>query len=164
MLDGLGMAETTPGPLIMVVQFVGFLGAYRNPGSLDPMIAGACGAAITVWVTFVPCFLWIFLGAPYIESLRGNRRLTAALSAITAAVVGVVLNLAVWFGLHVAFGEVTEVWIANIRFLLPVWSTVNIVSVALTVAALIAMLRFKVGMIPVLGMSAVLGIAYTAAS
>ena len=101
MLDGLGMAETTPGPLIMVVQFVGFMGAYRNPGMLDPMLAGMLGAAITTWVTFVPCFLWIFLGAPYIEALRGNKSLSAALSTITAAIVGVVLNLAVWFAIHV---------------------------------------------------------------
>ena len=103
MVDGLGMAETTPGPLIMLVQFDGFMGAYRNPGLLDPMLAGVLGAALTTWVTFVPCFLWIFLGGPYIESLRGNNSLSAALSAITAAIVGVILNLAVWFGLHVAF-------------------------------------------------------------
>ena len=108
MLDGLGMAETTPGPLIMVVQFVGFMGAYRNPGTLDPILAGTLGAALTTWVTFVPCFLWIFLGAPNIEALRGNKALTAALSGITAAVVGVILNLAIWFGLHVIFGEVGE--------------------------------------------------------
>ncbi|MGI8981948.1 MAG: chromate efflux transporter [Pirellulaceae bacterium] len=109
MMDGLGMAETTPGPLIMVVQFVGFMGAYRNPGDLPPLLAGVLGAIITVWVTFVPCFFWIFLGAPYIERLRGNLNLSAALSAITAAVVGVVLNLAIWFGIHVLFETITEV-------------------------------------------------------
>ena len=98
MLDGLGLAETTPGPLIMVVQFVGFVGAWQNPGGLAPLLAATLGALITTWVTFVPCFLWIFLGGPYLERLRGHRRLTSALSAITAAVVGVVLNLAVWFG------------------------------------------------------------------
>lgn len=98
MLDGLGLAETTPGPLILVLQFVAFLAAYRNPGALDPMLAGALGALITTWMTFAPCFLWIFLGAPYIEALRGNTTLTVALSAITAAVVGVVLNLAVLAG------------------------------------------------------------------
>ena len=109
MMDGLGMAETTPGPLIMVVQFVGFMGAYRNPGDLPPLVAGMLGAVITVWVTFVPCFFWIFLGAPYIERLRGNLNLSAALSSITAAVVGVVLNLAIWFGIHVLFETITEV-------------------------------------------------------
>jgi chromate transporter len=101
MLDGLGLAETTPGPLIMVVQFVGFLGAWNHPGALSPLVAGTLGALITTWTTFVPCFLWIFLGAPHIEQLRGNVRLGSTLSAITAAVVGVVLNLAVWFGLQV---------------------------------------------------------------
>ena len=103
MLDGLGLAETTPGPLIMVTQFVGFLGGWHNPGQLSPIIAATLGALVTTWTTFVPCFLWIFLGGPYIERLRGNDSLTTALSAVTAAVVGVVLNLAVWFGLHVIF-------------------------------------------------------------
>jgi chromate transporter len=103
MLDGLGLAETTPGPLIMVLQFVGFLGAWNHPGHLSPLVAATLGAFITTWVTFVPCFLWIFLGAPHIEQLRGNKNLTSALSAITAAVVGVVLNLAIWFGMHVLF-------------------------------------------------------------
>ena len=103
MLDGLGMAETTPGPLIMVVQFVGFMAAFRHPGTLDPMLAATLGAMLTTWVTFVPCFLWIFLGAPFIERLRSDPALTGAMSAITAAVVGVILNLAIWFALHVLF-------------------------------------------------------------
>jgi len=103
MLDGLGLAETTPGPLIMVLQFVGFLGAWHHPGNSSPLVAATLGAFITTWTTFLPCFLWIFLGAPHIEQLRGNKNLTSALSAITAAVVGVVLNLAIWFGLHVLF-------------------------------------------------------------
>ncbi|MCI0699154.1 chromate efflux transporter [candidate division KSB1 bacterium] len=103
MLDGLGLAETTPGPLIMVVQFVGFLAGWNHPGNLPPLLAATLGALITTWVTFVPCFLWIFLGAPHIEALRGNKNLTSALSSITSAVVGVVLNLAIWFGLHVLF-------------------------------------------------------------
>ena len=106
MLDGLGMAETTPGPLIMVVQFVGFLAAFRDPGGLDPWVAAVLGAVLVTWVTFVPSFLWIFLGAPYIERLRGHAALGGALTAITAAVVGVILNLAVWFALHVVFGRV----------------------------------------------------------
>jgi len=160
MLDGLGMAETTPGPLIMVVQFVGFMGAFRNPGTLDPMTAGVFGAALTTWVTFVPCFLWIFLGAPYIEALRGKKLLTAALSAITAAVVGVILNLAVWFGLHVVFANVVEHHVAGLRLLVPIWSTLNVASLVLTVGALIAMLRFKVGMIPTLAATATLGVLY----
>jgi chromate transporter len=103
MLDGLGLAETTPGPLIMVVQFAGFLGAWNHPGNLPPLLAATLGALLTTWVTFLPCFLWIFLGAPHIEALRGNKNLTSALSAITAVVVGFVLNLAIWFGLHVLF-------------------------------------------------------------
>ena len=160
MLDGLGMAETTPGPLIMVVQFVGFMGAFRNSGLLDPMLAGFLGAIITTWVTFVPCFLWIFLGAPYIEALRGNQSLSAALSAITAAVVGVVLNLAVWFGLHVVFAEVSEVRTFGMTLHVPVWETVDVAALALAVAALVAMLRFKVGMIPTLAISAMFGTVY----
>ncbi len=159
MLDGLGMAETTPGPLIMVVQFVGFMGAYRYPGGLDPMLAGVLGAMLTTWVTFVPCFLWIFLGAPYIEALRGNRSLGAALSAITAAVVGVILNLAVWFGLHVTFGRVDELHVAGVRVFWPDWQTMDLASLALTAAALIAMLRFRVGMLPTLAVAACLGVA-----
>ena len=103
MLDGLGMAETTPGPLIMVVQFVGFMAAYRDPGSLAPALAGTLGGLLTTWVTFTPCFLWIFLGAPFVETLRGNRALSGALSMITAAVVGVILNLALWFAIHTMF-------------------------------------------------------------
>jgi chromate transporter len=103
MMDGLGLAETTPGPLIMVVQFIGFLGAWNHPGELQPLLAATVGALLTTWVTFVPCFLWIFLGAPHIEQLRENKGLTSTLSAITAAVVGVVLNLAVWFAIHAVF-------------------------------------------------------------
>jgi chromate transporter len=119
MLDGLGLAETTPGPLILVVQFVGFMGAFRHPGGLPPMVAGTLGALITVWVTFVPCFLWIFLGAPYIEALRGSRSLRAALTAITAAVVGVILNLSLWFGLHVVFKHTDELHFGRLRVLVP---------------------------------------------
>ena len=101
MLDGLGLAETTPGPLIIVLQFVGFLGGWQKPGLLPPLGAATLGAFITTWTTFVPCFLWIFLGAPHIEQLRGNKKLASALSMVTAAVVGVLLNLAVWFGIHI---------------------------------------------------------------
>ena len=160
MLDGLGLAETTPGPLIMVVQFVGFLGAYRNPGMLDPLVAGTLGALLTTWVTFVPCFLWIFLGAPYIESLRGNRALHAALSGITAAVVGVILNLAIWFALHVIFASVNEVHAYGATLQVPDITTLEPGALLLTVAALLAMLRFRVGMLPTLAASALLGAAY----
>ncbi|OUV75173.1 MAG: chromate transporter [Flavobacteriales bacterium TMED123] len=157
MLDGLGMAETTPGPLIMVVQFVGFMGAYRNPGVLDPMLAGLAGAAITTWVTFVPCFLWIFLGGPYIEKLRGNKSLSAALSAITAAIVGVILNLALWFGLHIVFEKVIQQSLGPLRLYVPVWSSVEFAAIILSASAMIAMLRFKLGMIPTLAASTVFG-------
>ncbi|RVC43506.1 chromate transporter, partial [Mesorhizobium sp. M4B.F.Ca.ET.088.02.2.1] len=109
MVDGLGLAETTPGPLILVLQFVGFVAAYRHAGALSPLLAGSLGSLLTLWVTFVPCFFWIFLGAPYIEQLRQNKALSAALGAITAAVVGVVMNLALWFALHVIFGTVRSV-------------------------------------------------------
>lgn len=112
MLDGLGLAETTPGPLIMVLQFAGFLGGWNHPGALPPLLAATLGAAITTWTTFLPCFLWIFLGAPHIEQLRGNVKLTTALSAVTAAVVGVILNLAVWFGRQVLFPEAGPDWFA----------------------------------------------------
>jgi chromate transporter len=160
MLDGLGMAETTPGPLIMVLQFVGFLAAFRSPGTLNPYVAGVFASVLTTWVTFTPCFLWIFLGAPYVERLRGNRALSAALSAITAAVVGVILNLAVWFALHLAFGEVNELRAYGLKLQVPVLATVNVASVVLAAAAFVAMLRFKVGMMPVIAASAVLGALY----
>ena len=160
MLDGLGMAETTPGPLIQVVQFVGFMGAFREPGSLDPFTAGILASILATWVTFVPCFLWIFLGAPYVERLRGNHAVSAALSAVTAAVVGVMLNLAIWFALHVAFAEVTTVQAYGMKWLLPAWSSIHIVSVLLALGSFVAMLRFKVGVLPVIFVSALLGIAY----
>jgi chromate transporter len=160
MLDGLGMAETTPGPLIMVLQFVGFLAAFHAPGGLNPYLAGVLASVLTTWVTFVPCFLWIFLGAPYVERLRGNRALSAALSAITAAVVGVMLNLAVWFALHLAFGEVNEVHAYGLKLQVPVLATVNFASIVLAVAAFVAMLRFKIGMILVIAASAAIGALY----
>lgn len=160
MLDGLGMAETTPGPLIMVVQHVGFLGAFRNPGALDPVFAGVLGAGLTTWVTFVPCFLWIFLGAPYIEALRGNRVLNASLTSITAAVVGVILNLAVWFGLHTVFSEITEGRFGAVRLFVPAWQSVDVAVLALTAGALVATLRFRIGMLPTLAGSAALGVLY----
>jgi chromate transporter len=160
MLDGLGMAETTPGPLIMVTQFVGFMAAFRAPGMLHPLLAGTLGGLLTTWVTFTPCFLWIFLGAPFIETLRGNRALSAALSTITAAVVGVILNLAVWFGLHVLFGEQQAVHALGMTIDVPVLSSVNIPSLVLTLGAMLAVFRFKVGMLPTLAACSVLGLLY----
>lgn len=161
MLEGLGLAETTPGPLIMVTQFVGFLGAYRDPGAFNPFVAGTLGGVLTTWVTFVPCFLWIFLGAPFIEGLRSNRALSAALAAITAAVVGVILNLAVWFGLHVIFAQVVEIPTLGAAAVdVPVISTINIVSLVFTIAAAIAMFRFKMGMIKVLAACSTAGVGY----
>jgi chromate transporter len=160
MLDGLGMAETTPGPLIQVVQFVGFMGAYRNPGELAPLAAGLAGSAITTWVTYAPCFLWIFLGAPYIEFLRGKQALNAALSTITAAVVGVILNLSIWFALHTLFADVRETYHGPVRLLAPDWGTIDWAALGIAGAAFVAMFRFKVGMIPTLAASAVAGLAY----
>jgi chromate transporter len=160
MLDGLGMAETTPGPLIMVTQFVGFMGAYRAPGALHPLLAGTLGGLLTTWVTFVPCFLWIFLGAPFMETMRSNKALSAALSAITAAVVGVILNLAVWFALHVLFGTLNEVRVLGMTIDVPQLSTVNIPALILTLAAVIAVFRFKLGMLPVIGGCSLLGLIY----
>ncbi|MDA1090354.1 MAG: chromate efflux transporter [Proteobacteria bacterium] len=159
MLDGLGMAETTPGPLIMVTQFVGFMGAFRDPGALSPLVAGVLGGLLTTWVTFTPCFLWIFLGAPYIERLRDNRALSAALGTITAAVVGVILNLAIWFALHVLFRKVGIFEGAGLRFAAPDLASLDPASAALSAAAMLAVFRFKIGMITLLGAAAALGLA-----
>src|SRR5258707_1900559 len=158
MLDGLGMAETTPGPLIMVLQSVGFMAAYRDPGPLAPMMAGTLGGLLATWVTFTPCFLWIFLGAPFIEKMRGNKALNAALSAITAAVVGVVLNLAIWFAIHSVFRETVPVRAFPLSFDAPNFVTVDPWALALSVAAAIAIFRFKVGMIPTLAACCIAGI------
>ncbi len=146
MLDGLALAETTPGPLIMVLQFVGFAGGWNNPGALTPLAAATLGAGMTTWVTFVPCFIWIFLGAPYVERVRGFKALSAALATVTAAVVGVVLNLAVWFGWHVLApaGDWTR----------PDWFALGV-----AVAAFVALHRFKVNMLAVIAACAVLGLA-----
>ena len=145
MMDGLGLAETTPGPLIMVLQFVGFIGAWQHPEGLPPLLAATLGALLTTWATFTPCFLWIFVGGPHIEQLRGNEKLTSALSTITAAIVGVILNLAVWFALHVFFPSVGVIdWFA----------------IVLCAAASVAMLRYKIDIIPVVLASAALGLIY----
>lgn len=146
MMDGLGLAETTPGPLIMVLQFVGFMGAYHQPGGLSPLAAATLGALLTTWVTFTPCFLWIFVGGPYIERLRGNVKLATVLSAITAAVVGVILNLAVWFGLRVLF---------------PRGHAVDGFALAVSVVALVGLVRLKWGVIPVVLGAGLAGLIFT---
>lgn len=159
MLDGLGMAETTPGPLIMVLQFVGFMAAYRDPGGLSPMLAATLGGLLATWVTFTPCFLWIFVGAPYIERLRGNIGLAGALSAITAAVVGVILNLSIWFALHTLFRETVPVHAFPLNFDRPVLTSVDVPALLLAIAAATAIFRFKLGMLTVLAGSCAAGVA-----
>ncbi len=158
MLDGLGMAETTPGPLIMVLQFVGFMAAYRDPGTLSPMVAATLGGLLATWVTFIPCFLWIFLGAPYIETLRGNKGLAGALSTITAAVVGVILNLSIWFGLHTLFRQTTPVRSFGLSFDMPVWGSLDIAAFVLAAAAATAIFRLNIGMLWVLAGSCAAGV------
>jgi chromate transporter len=160
MLDGLGMAETTPGPLIQVVQFVGFLAAYRSPGALPPWLAGTFAALLTTWVTYVPCFLWIFVGAPWVERLRESALLRGALAGITAAVVGVILNLAIWFSLHTLFGEVREVHAGPLVLQVPTWATLDLAAAAIALGAAVATLRFHVGMLPMLGACAAIGAAW----
>ncbi len=162
MLDGLGMAETTPGPLIMVLQFVGFMAAFRAPGILPPLLAGALGGLLATWVTFTPCFLWIFAGASYIEQLRGNQFLTGALSTITAAVVGVVLNLAIWFAIHTMFRATRHVGGFGFSFDAPVPASLDVWSLTLALGAAIAIFRFKAGMIPTLAASCAVGVAFYA--
>ena len=147
MLDGLGLAETTPGPLILVTQFVGFIGAYRTEMNLSPATLGFFGSIVTLWVTFTPCFLWIFLGAPYIERLRANTQIAAALSGITSAVVGVVLNLAIWFGMHITFKKLNEVSLLNLSLKIPDPASADFVSLCLTVLAGILLLWFRLGTI-----------------
>jgi len=158
MLDGLGMAETTPGPLIQVVQFVGFLAAWRDPGSLAPWQAGVLAALLTTWVTYVPCFLWIFLGAPYVERVRRSRPLRGALAAITAAVVGVILNLAIWFALHTLFGRVREVRLGLFQLSVPELASFDALAAAITAAAVLAALRYHVALWKLLGGSALAGL------
>lgn len=159
MLNGLGMAETTPGPLVMVLQFVGFMGAFRSPGDLPPLLAGMLGGLLATWVTFAPCFLWIFLGAPYIEKIRANKALSGALAAITAAVVGVILNLAIWFGIHTIFRKTVAVDGGyGLSFDAPVLASMDFWSLALSVAAAIAIFRLRVDILQTLAASCLAGI------
>ncbi|WP_442582660.1 chromate efflux transporter [Mesorhizobium sp. ASY16-5R] len=156
MLAGLGLAETTPGPLILVLVFVGFLGGARLSG-LDPLAGGLAGAAVTLWFTFVPCFLWIFVGAPYVETVRRVRWLAAALAAVTAAVVGIIANLAVWFGLHVLFGRVDEARAGPFSLPVPDFSSFDWLAALIALAAAVALLRFKANMLLVLAVAALAG-------
>jgi chromate transporter len=158
MLTGLGMAETTPGPLIMVVQYVGFLAGYRTPGAMPPLMLATLAGLLVTWVTFTPCFLWVFLGAPYVEALRGVRALGAALSAVTAAVVGVILNLAVWFGVHVMFRETVPSRGFGLNLSLPVLPSIDIFATVLAIAAAVAIFCFKVGIIQALLACSVAGV------
>jgi chromate transporter len=161
MITGLGLAETTPGPLIMVVQFVGFLAAYNSPGDLPPLLAGTMGAIITVWVTFVPCFLFIFLGAPYVERLRHNQSVSHALTAVGAAVAGVVLDLALWFALHTAFDTVADTSVGPLTLPLPEPGSINPASVAISLLAAALVFRLRIGTLKVLGACAAVGVVVT---
>ncbi|WP_435193751.1 chromate efflux transporter [Natronomonas sp. EA1] len=160
MLDGLGFAGTTPGPLIQVVQFVGFMGAYRNPGTLDPLVAGIAGSVVVTWVTFVPSFLWIFVGAPYIEYLRGRTSITAALSAVTAAVVGVIVNLGLWFAVQTLFNSTILVDSYGMQLLLPIVPSVNLPAFGIAGLAGVLHLRFNQSVLRTIGVGIVAGIVY----
>jgi chromate transporter len=160
MVTGLGLAESTPGPLIMVTEFVGFLGGYHFPGGLDPVLAGVLGATVTTWATFAPCFLWIFLGAPYIERLRGNKALNSALSAVTAAVVGVILNLAVTFGIAALFENIRQGELLQVTFPVPSLSSLDLFAAALALACFVALWKYKVNVLWVVGTSAIAGLLY----
>lgn len=159
MLDGLGLAETTPGPLIMVLQFVGFLAAFRDAGGMPPLLAATLGGLLATWVTFAPCFLWIFAGAPYIETLQNNKAFSSALTAITAAVVGVILNLAVWFAVHVIFSQTHKMTWGPLHFDAPVLASINLWAAVLSIGAIVAMFVFRIGMIPVMAVCAMAAIA-----
>jgi len=161
MLDGLGLAETTPGPLILVTQFVGFLGAWRQGGAEPSLLAATLGALLTTWVTFLPCFLWIFAGAPYVERLRSQQALSAALAAITAVVVGVIANLALWFALNLLFRETWRIAAFGLDMQLPVLASVNLPELALSGIAFLLLFVLRLGMLPMLGLCALLGMAWT---
>ncbi|MHA6298150.1 chromate efflux transporter [Devosia sp. CAU 1758] len=158
MLDGLALAETTPGPLVLVLSFVGYIAGFRQSFGLDPVWGGILGASLATWVTFVPCFLWIFLGAPYIERLRNNAALAGALSAITAAVVGVIFDLALWFGLHVLFNEVGTFVSGPVTIALPLWSSLDVWALALTALAAFSLFVLHWGVLRTLVLCAMAGL------
>jgi chromate transport protein ChrA len=161
MLDGLGLAETTPGPLIMVLQFVGFLAGYGNPGELSPMTAATLGALLATWVTFVPSFVLVFLGAPFVEAIRRQRILAAALGTITAAVVGVVLNLSIWFALHVLFDEVRVETSGPLNVSVPVLASVDWAALALMAFAALLLFRLGAGLLATIGATALAGVVFS---
>ena len=158
MVRGLALAETTPGPLIMVVQFVAFVGAYRDPGHFNPWVAAVLAALLTTWVTFVPCFVFIFLGAPYVERLRGNHALSAALTGITAAVVGVIANLAVFFSVHTLFGRVNDVVWGPVHLQVPDVGTLKLASLTIGIVAAVLLFRVRWSVLRTLGACAALGV------
>jgi chromate transporter len=157
MLTGLGLAETTPGPLILVLVFVGFLAGHRGTTGLEPLVGGTIGAAVTLWVTFVPSFLFIFVGAPFMERLRENRFIAGALASVTAAVVGVIANLALWFGLHVLFADVGELAFGPLGLPVPNLSTFDLAAALIACSAAIALLRFHISVVPLLVAAAFAG-------
>ena len=159
MIDALGLAETTPGPLILVTQFVSFLAAYRSPAPFDPLVAATLGAAMATWTVFAPSFLWIFAGAPFLEDLRRNRRLAGGLAAITAAVVGVIVNLAAWFTLHVLFRSIEEVSVGPLRWFAVDVTSLDVTAAVLTAIAAVLVFRAHIGLIATVGIMAVLGVA-----
>jgi len=159
MADGLGLAETTPGPLIMVTQFVGYLAAYRDPGPFDALVAGVLGAALTTWVTFAPCFLWIFAMAPWMDRLQRAPALKGGLAAVTGAVVGVIANLALWFALHVLFARVEVLDLGPVRLQWPELTSFDWRAAAISVVALVLIFGLKRGIVTTLGVTAVLGLA-----
>jgi chromate transporter len=158
MLDGLALAETTPGPLILVLVYVGFIASFRAVSGTDPLIAAMIGGTLTTWVTFVPCFIWIFLGAPYVEKLRSNLALSGALSAITAAVVGVLVNLALWFALNTLFKQMGELNFGGLKIIWPQWASLDVYASLIALIAAFMLLRFKSGMASTLGLCALLGV------
>jgi chromate transporter len=158
MVRGLGLAETTPGPLLLTLQYIGFLAGWRNPAPFAPLLAGTLAAGLTTWVTFVPSFLWILLLAPHLEAVQRLPRLSAALSGVTAAVAGVILSLSLWFAVHVLFGTVGTQVFGPMRLPVPDWRTINIEAVALAALAAVALLRFHIGLLKVLAAGAVAGI------
>ena len=161
MLDGLGLAETTPGPLVLVTQFVGFVGAFRNPGSLPPMMSGVIGSCVVTWAVFAPSFLWIFAGAPWIERLRGYRGLSAALSGVTAAVVGVIFDLSLWFAIHALFARVGETHVLGARILVPDWGTLDLFGLGVALASFAALARLRFSYPAVVGAAALAGLAHS---
>jgi chromate transporter len=161
MADGLGLAETTPGPLIMVTQFVGFLAGWRAPAPFSPMLAGLLAAGLTTWVTFVPCFLWIFAFAPWMAKLERTVWLQGALAAITAAVVGVIANLSLWFALHVLFHRLDPMTVGPVKLLWPDLMSFDWRAATIAVVAALLVFRFKRGMLTVLGASALMGLGLT---